>query len=49
MTDLGFDIYAMVEPKSRADASVMLNEALDELARVNEALGDLLDSPAGKP
>jgi hypothetical protein len=43
--ELGFDIYAMVEPKSEADLVALCKEALAELKIVNQTLDSLLGEP----
>lgn len=35
---MGFDPYAMVNPRTREDVILLLNEALAELAHINDLL-----------
>ena len=39
---LNFDIYAMTKPKNRQDLIALANEALAELAIINETLDEIL-------
>ena len=39
--DLKFDIYAMTNPKNRADVEVLFQEALSELVNINKILADI--------
>lgn len=41
--NLGFDIYAMVNPKSEQDVLVLLDEALSELSNIHRILDDLYE------
>lgn len=43
MNDLNFDIYAMIKPKTDADISAMLDEALAELKNFNRLWDELFD------
>jgi hypothetical protein len=44
MMDLGFDIYAMVKPKTKADYIALLEEALSLIQQVNEHLDDVFNA-----
>lgn len=39
--ELGFDLYAMARPKTRADLIALADEALSELQSINEHLDKL--------
>lgn len=39
--NLGFDIYAMVNPKSEQDVLNLLDEALSELGNIHRILDDV--------
>ena len=49
MIELGFDIYAMVQPKNESDISALLDEALSELDILNTQLNNLLGSDKKEP
>ncbi|WP_162570724.1 hypothetical protein [Variovorax sp. PBL-E5] len=42
--DLGFDIYAMVKPKTKADYIALLDEALSLIQQVNEQLDAVFEA-----
>lgn len=42
MTDLKFDLFAMVHPKNSRDINAMLDEALAEIRSVNGKLDQIL-------
>jgi hypothetical protein len=46
--DLGFDLYAMAKPKSRADLLLLADEARAELKRINDHF-DRMFADCGNP
>lgn len=40
MFDMGFDMYAMVKPKTKADVLAILREAGEEASRINNIFSD---------
>lgn len=46
MFDMGFDIYAMVKPKTKADYAALMEEALAMSELLNEQLDDVFEKCA---
>jgi len=44
MSDLKFDIYAMVKPTTRADVEALMVEFLNEAQHINDILDEMLNT-----
>ncbi len=47
--DLGFDIYAMVRPKTQADIDAVLDEACSAAQHINETLKRAFENTPEQP